>query len=163
MGLTFALGSGTTISPWVIPLEALEPFSVPPKHTQNPAPFPHLAWPDSSTGALNIHLKTSLIRTFLSHPFLPHAASHSMLSRQRQASPSRLQQPFIPLLDAIPGANAPRRRGLRAQHGRYHGHGHHFWRREYMTVLPTSLNWVFAADFFLNAIRARPFYLNHFS
>lgn len=32
---------GTTISPWIVTMEALEPFKVPNVH-QNPTPFPYL-------------------------------------------------------------------------------------------------------------------------
>lgn len=41
LGPFLAKNFGTTISPWVVPLEALEPFKV-PSISQNPTPFPYL-------------------------------------------------------------------------------------------------------------------------
>lgn len=55
LGKSFA----TSISPWVVPLEALEPFRIPAQR-QEPAPLPYLSpgQPDSST--FNIELAVSL-------------------------------------------------------------------------------------------------------
>ena len=41
MGPFGAKNFGTTISPWIVTMEALEPFKVPNVH-QNPTPFPYL-------------------------------------------------------------------------------------------------------------------------
>lgn len=43
-------------------MEALEVFSCPPNTKQNPAPFKHLTWPDSNTGALDVKLRIKLVR-----------------------------------------------------------------------------------------------------
>ena len=61
-------GFGTSISNWIVPLEALEPFACSPNTPQTPPPFPHLTWPNPSTGALDIKLKITLIRAGQSHP-----------------------------------------------------------------------------------------------
>ena len=55
-------GFGTSISPWIVTLDALEPFSCAPNTTQDPVPFEHLRWSDTETGALDIKLKIDLIR-----------------------------------------------------------------------------------------------------
>lgn len=47
--------------PWVVTLEALEPFRCPPKTEQHPAPFDHLRWPGSD-GTFDIRLQVDLIR-----------------------------------------------------------------------------------------------------
>ncbi|KAF2716445.1 fumarylacetoacetate hydrolase [Polychaeton citri CBS 116435] len=62
LGPFHSKGFGTTISNWVVPLEALEPFSCPPQTKQDPAPFPHLTYPDTSEGALDIRLRIKLVR-----------------------------------------------------------------------------------------------------
>ncbi|RSL56837.1 hypothetical protein CEP53_006686 [Fusarium sp. AF-6] len=54
-------GFGTSISPWVVTLEALQPFRCPPKTEQNPPPFNHLKWPGKD-GTFSIKLAVDLIR-----------------------------------------------------------------------------------------------------
>jgi len=60
-------GFGTSISNWIVPMEALELFSCSPNTPQNPPPFPHLAWPNPSDGALDVKLKVTLIRNGETH------------------------------------------------------------------------------------------------
>lgn len=55
-------GFGTSISTWITPLEALEPFSCPPNTKQDPPPFEHLTWPNPKDGALDVKLKVTLLR-----------------------------------------------------------------------------------------------------
>lgn len=62
LGPFHAKGFATSISNWIVPLEALEPFSVPPNLKQDPAPFPHLTWPTPANGALDVKLRVKLIR-----------------------------------------------------------------------------------------------------
>ena len=62
LGPFHSKGFGTSISNWITPLEALEPYSCAPNTKQDPAPFPHLTWPDPSTGALDVKLRVSLVR-----------------------------------------------------------------------------------------------------
>ncbi|KXT08711.1 hypothetical protein AC579_1573 [Pseudocercospora musae] len=62
LGPFHSKGFGTSISNWIVPLEALEPFSCPPQLTQDPTPFPHLTWPSNDDGALDIKLKIKLVR-----------------------------------------------------------------------------------------------------
>lgn len=68
------LGFGTSISPWVVTLEALQPFRCAPKTKQNPAPFPHLKWQKEDDATINIKLQISMIRKstlpLLCHNFL---------------------------------------------------------------------------------------------
>ncbi|KAH6959586.1 fumarylacetoacetate hydrolase [Ilyonectria sp. MPI-CAGE-AT-0026] len=54
-------GFGTSISPWVVTLDALQPFRCPPKTEQSPPPFNHLKWPGKD-GTFNIKLAVDLIR-----------------------------------------------------------------------------------------------------
>lgn len=62
LGPFHSKGFGTSISNWVVPLEALEPFSCPPHLTQEPKPFEHLTWPSAADGALDIKLEIKLVR-----------------------------------------------------------------------------------------------------
>ena len=62
LGPFHSKGFGTSISNWITPLEALEPFSCPPNTKQDPAPFEHLTWPTPRDGALDVKLKVTLIR-----------------------------------------------------------------------------------------------------
>merc|ERR550539_1925529 len=48
---------GTSISPWVVTMEALQPFSV-PNYSQDPAPFPYLQHSDQFT--FNIDLEVAI-------------------------------------------------------------------------------------------------------
>lgn len=50
---------GTTISPWVVTLEALEPFKI-PSMPQDPTPFPYLQYDNPFTFdiKLEVHLKS---------------------------------------------------------------------------------------------------------
>jgi fumarylacetoacetase len=57
LGPFLAKNFGTTISPWVVPLEALEPFRA-PGQIQEPRPFPYLQ--SGGDRALDIHLEVSL-------------------------------------------------------------------------------------------------------
>jgi fumarylacetoacetase len=63
LGPFHSKGFGTSISNWVVPIEALEPFSCAPHLDQNPKPFEHLTWPTGKDdGALDIKLKIKLVR-----------------------------------------------------------------------------------------------------
>ncbi|TEA15490.1 Fumarylacetoacetase [Colletotrichum sidae] len=55
-------GFGTSISPWVVTLDALQPFRCSPKTKQEPAPFPHLKWPRNEDATVDVKLQVSLIR-----------------------------------------------------------------------------------------------------
>ncbi|OAA68004.1 fumarylacetoacetate hydrolase [Niveomyces insectorum RCEF 264] len=64
LGPFHSKGSGTTISPWIVPVEALAPFQCERKVPQNPPPPPHLTPPPDSAAALtyDIHLSAKLHR-----------------------------------------------------------------------------------------------------
>jgi len=53
---------GTSISPWIVTMEALEPFKV-PNMIQNPTPFPYLQHDESCNFdiKLEVDLKSELI------------------------------------------------------------------------------------------------------
>jgi fumarylacetoacetase len=71
LGPFLAKNFATTISPWVVTLEALEPFRVPgPK--QDPEPLPYLRSPGDWT--FDIHLEVLLQSATMSRP---HVISHS--------------------------------------------------------------------------------------
>ncbi len=63
LGKNFA----TTISPWVIPMEALEPFKCPGPR-QNPLPLPYLQTKKPSS--FDIHLEVSLRNTDMEDPYV---------------------------------------------------------------------------------------------
>ena len=73
------IGFGTSISNWVITLDALEPFSCNPKTVQDPAPFDHLRWKSDGNGALDIKLRVSLLsQSSFSYP-IGHRSSCTRL------------------------------------------------------------------------------------
>lgn len=57
---------GTTISPWVITLDALAPFACAPKHQTTP--FPHLTPPDFARSTFDIKLAVHLVRNGHAYP-----------------------------------------------------------------------------------------------
>ncbi|KAK3674837.1 hypothetical protein LTR78_005181 [Recurvomyces mirabilis] len=62
LGPFHSKGFGTSISNWIVPMEALEPFACEPNTQQDPAPFEHLKWPSPRDGALDIKLRIRLVR-----------------------------------------------------------------------------------------------------
>ncbi|KAK4555026.1 hypothetical protein LTR86_007792 [Recurvomyces mirabilis] len=62
LGPFHSKGFGTSISNWIVPMEALEPFACEPNTKQDPAPFEHLKWPSPKDGALDIKLRIKLVR-----------------------------------------------------------------------------------------------------
>ncbi|KAK3719530.1 hypothetical protein LTR37_004388 [Vermiconidia calcicola] len=62
LGPFHSKGFGTTISNWIVPMEALEPFSCAPNTKQDPPPFEHLTWPEPKEGALDVKLRIKLVR-----------------------------------------------------------------------------------------------------
>lgn len=66
LGPFLAKNFGTSISPWVVTLEALEPFRV-PGPAQDPPPFPYLA--TSGNGNYDIHLECHLQTARLQEPY----------------------------------------------------------------------------------------------
>ncbi|KAK4508624.1 hypothetical protein PRZ48_002363 [Zasmidium cellare] len=61
LGPFHSKGFGTSISNWIVPIEALEPFSTAPHLAQDPKPFGHLTYPDGK-GALDVKLRVKLVR-----------------------------------------------------------------------------------------------------
>ncbi|GME34400.1 Fumarylacetoacetase [Neofusicoccum parvum] len=53
---------GTTISPWVVTLDALEPFACRPKHAQTLSPLQHLRYGSGERGTFDIRLEAHLVR-----------------------------------------------------------------------------------------------------
>jgi fumarylacetoacetase len=64
LGPFHSKGFGTSISNWVVPMEALEGFACAPNIVQDPAPFPHLTWPgtEEDGGAIDVKLRIKLVR-----------------------------------------------------------------------------------------------------
>ena len=63
LGPFHSKGFATSISSWVVTMEALEAFSTAPKTKQDPPPFEHLAWKgDGNDGALDVKLSVTLWR-----------------------------------------------------------------------------------------------------
>lgn len=57
-----ATGFGTSISGWVVPIDALDPFQVAPTHDHSGDTFDHLTWKDKNTGTFDMKLKATVIR-----------------------------------------------------------------------------------------------------
>ena len=62
LGPFHAKGSATSISPWVVPLEALEAVTCPRSTIQEPAPLPHLDWKDGDKVTFNVELSVKILR-----------------------------------------------------------------------------------------------------
>ena len=72
---------GSTVSPWIVTLEALEPFRVaqPPRPAGDPRPLPHL-WDDNDQqrGAFDVALEALILTPRMREAGLaPHRISHS--------------------------------------------------------------------------------------
>jgi fumarylacetoacetase len=68
LGPFHSKGFGTSISNWIVPMEALERFSTIPHLVQDPPPFPHLTYPHGDAAALDIHLRVTLVRDGVETP-----------------------------------------------------------------------------------------------
>ena len=62
LGPFHSKGFGTSISNWIVPMEALQPYSCAPNTKQDPAPFEHLTYPKAEEGAIDIKLRIKLVR-----------------------------------------------------------------------------------------------------
>lgn len=62
LGPFHAKGSATSISPWIVPLEALEAVACPRHTPQEPAPLPHLTWTDQAKATFNIEVSVKILR-----------------------------------------------------------------------------------------------------
>lgn len=63
LGPFHSKGFGTTISPWIVTIEALSPVECPVSIPQSPPPLPHLAWKgDSSNATWDIELSARILR-----------------------------------------------------------------------------------------------------
>jgi len=59
---------GTTISPWVVPLEALKPFRVPTPAQEEPSPLPYLKQPAGHAGGFDVRLEVGLKTPEMAEP-----------------------------------------------------------------------------------------------
>lgn len=57
-------GFGTTISPWIVTLDALAPFACKPWHDHTNTEFEHQRHPDLSKATFDINLDVALVRKF---------------------------------------------------------------------------------------------------
>ncbi|KAE8139234.1 hypothetical protein BDV38DRAFT_270083 [Aspergillus pseudotamarii] len=63
LGPFHSKGFGTTISPWIVTIDALSPVECPVSIPQSPSPLPHLAWKgDSSNATWDIELSARILR-----------------------------------------------------------------------------------------------------
>lgn len=63
LGPFHSKGTLTSISPWIVPIEALEEFAVCARHSpQKPTPLPHLTSKDADSATWDVHVKATLIR-----------------------------------------------------------------------------------------------------
>ena len=95
----------TSVSPWVVPLEALAPFRCPAPE-QEPAPLPYLTENDRHT--FDIRLRSA-------------SAGGGRIG----SAPALFQQLPAPLLDHGPAAGAPHDHRLQSQYRRSAGFRHH--------------------------------------
>ncbi|CRG92085.1 fumarylacetoacetase [Talaromyces islandicus] len=58
---------GTSISPWVVTMDALRPYRCAPNTKQDPPPFDHLKWPTEEDATFDIKLEIELIRDGKTH------------------------------------------------------------------------------------------------
>jgi fumarylacetoacetase len=70
LGPFTAKNFGTTISPWVVTMEALEPFRVAAPKQEDPMPLEYLRDDPSARSAYDIHLEVSLTTAKLDTPFV---------------------------------------------------------------------------------------------
>ena len=66
LGVNMRTGFGTSVSPWVVTMDALQPHRCAPKTKQDPPPFDHLKWPTEDDATFDIKLEIELIRKFQS-------------------------------------------------------------------------------------------------
>lgn len=64
LGVNMRTGFGTSVSPWVVTMDALQPHRCAPKTKQDPPPFDHLKWPTEDDATFDIKLEIELIRKF---------------------------------------------------------------------------------------------------
>ena len=63
-------GLGASISPWVITLDVLKPFTCEPRHDHSANEFEYLNWKERPTGTFDIRLAASVVRKFAFLAFL---------------------------------------------------------------------------------------------
>jgi fumarylacetoacetase len=64
LGPFLAKSFATTVSPWVVPMDAFTPFRIPvePRSASDPAPLPYLSWDeDQQAGAIDLTLEVFLL------------------------------------------------------------------------------------------------------
>ncbi len=93
LGPFLAKSFGTTISPWIITPEALEPFRIPqpPRPEGDPAPLPYL-WDeaDQAQGALNLELEVLLSTAAMRAAGLPPARISLSHARHLYFTPAQM-------------------------------------------------------------------------
>ena len=67
LGPFHSKGSCTSVSSWIVPIEALEAAQCPRKTKQEPAPPPHLTWQDDAAATFDIDLTVKLLSMSLPH------------------------------------------------------------------------------------------------
>lgn len=67
LGPFHSKGSGTSVSPWIVTLEALDQVACPVKIPQSPAPLPHLVWKgEEDKATFDIRLEARILSMSLS-------------------------------------------------------------------------------------------------
>lgn len=61
LGPFHSKGSATSVSPWIVPIEALELAQCERKTKQEPSPPPHLTWRDEASATFDIDLSVKLL------------------------------------------------------------------------------------------------------
>ncbi|KAH8821340.1 putative fumarylacetoacetate hydrolase [Xylogone sp. PMI_703] len=68
LGPFLSKGFATTISPWIVTMDAIEQFSCSSTHTRNPQAAEYLVWKDRTSGNFDIKLSVKLIRNGIEYP-----------------------------------------------------------------------------------------------
>jgi hypothetical protein len=62
LGPFHSKGTATTVSSWIVPIEALRPASCATRTKQEPGPPPHLTWPEDDTATFDVDITLVLLR-----------------------------------------------------------------------------------------------------
>lgn len=77
LGPFHSKGSATSVSPWIVPIEALDPVTCPRHMEQTPAPLPHLTCQDDQSATFDINVSVKIIRKLVHLKRKPSSLKHS--------------------------------------------------------------------------------------
>lgn len=132
LGPFHSKGSGTSVSPWVVTVEALEGVKCGIGVERGERPLEHLRWKgNESEATFDIRLEARIISMFPDFGFV----RWWLMKRKWEIIHRDLDQRQRALLDAIPTINPSNQCGRGPQHGRYLWHGHRDQQRKNQTII----------------------------